>query len=210
MTQDSAETGGSVPPERQGVAGGATGTASTTEETSKQRSLVDRFGQDTVFDAASMIVYATILLLTVVVAASVKEYVSSSTELAVVAFGASLGLVVAHMWSGIVAHVLVRSEGVNLGLILRELRDASFAFVPAIVMTVVMAGTAFLGVSENDPDPFDTESGAAILSLTVLLVALATEAAHRIGRSWLRSLGWGLVSGLIGMAVVMIKEIAGA
>lgn len=159
--------------------------------------------EDARVQVTTIVIYAAITLLAVLVAATAKQYVETTGEVLLVAFGTCLGLCIAHAWATILAEVLMRNHILSPGLVLHEAMVSSAAFIPALLV-LVCAGVAALVDGS-----FEASVILVLLGLVALLFVTALLAARRLGASWLSSTGWGITSAAIGFAIVALKFILG-
>lgn len=165
--------------------------------------MIRPFGGEQALPRMTITMYASITLLAVLGAATGKGYVETAVELGIVAFGTSLGLCIAHFWASFRAEVLTRQEDPFTRLIRHELLISALAFVPAILVAIVMAlGSAF-------DQSFAVASTLALLSLVALLFVAAAGGARALGRSWAVCVGYGAASAALGFLGMGVKVLVG-
>jgi hypothetical protein len=147
----------------------------------------------------TILIYSAITLLGVMAAATAKDYVDDSWDLSVLVVGSAAALAVAHAWAGVLAHVMVRHEGLGRSLIIAEVKFSGLAFLPAALVV------ADLLVMSLVVDSFDLEVTLAMLTLVALLFLAGYISASRMSLSGWICLKWGLASAVVGLLVVLVK-----
>ena len=152
----------------------------------------------------TMAIYAAITLLGVIAAASWKGIFVDELELVVIIIATTVTVAVAHLWAAAAAHRLVarsplsrddwREEGrLFLSvLIIGGLAVAAFLFAQLIGLQ--LAGSV----------------AVTLLMLVAVLFVVGVVGGRREERTWLRSLGLGLVDASIGIVILLVKVTLGA
>jgi hypothetical protein len=148
-------------------------------------------------------VYAVITLLGVLEAATLKKLAATEVDLIAVLVGASLAIAVAHMWSTVMANRLVHRVFTTGVLFRRELRVVGSYFLVTLLCVVTVLGGEALGMA------FDETVRMTEGLLIAGLFGLGVLGARGSGAGWARSLGWGVLDASIGLAIVLVKVIAG-
>ena len=151
----------------------------------------------------TLVVYAAITLLGVIAAGSWKKFVTDEPELIVTTVGASIGVVIAHAWSSIMAHRLVHRSMMTRKQMLAELEvAASFFIVTGIAVAAIVTGQAF------DWEFDDTVAFTEVV-LIASLFTVGLFGSRASGARWGRSLAWGLLDAAVGVAIVATKLLLG-
>lgn len=144
----------------------------------------------------STIVYATLTLLAVAVAATAKGYADTLGEFFFVVMVSSLGLFVAHFWSAVLGRRLGGSE-VDRAWLRHEFADSSAMVLPGVLMAVLAA------VLSPVMD-FEWALTVAMGAVVALLFAYTWLGARRVGGSSL----WAVGTAGIGVLMVIFKVVA--
>ncbi|NQU37279.1 MAG: hypothetical protein HQ526_06720 [Actinobacteria bacterium] len=156
-----------------------------------------------VINQVTITVYATITLLGVVAAASLKKYATSEGELMAILIGASLAVSIAHFWSSLMAHRLVHHSMPSATELRREGQIVGSFFA----VTGVTVGVVFVaGLVGKD---FSTAVLAAEIVLIAALFVLGLAGALWAKTGWPKALAWGFLDASIGVVIVLVKLIVG-
>jgi hypothetical protein len=150
----------------------------------------------------TIVIYATIVLLGVVVAATAEDtYIDSIKDLSVLIIGTAIGLIIAHAWAATVAQIVIRNKIPSVQLVAHNFADALWALMPT-----ALAVFALLAVKSFSKSYLSAALVTELL-LTLILVLTAFGGAHRTGLGWGKSLGLAAISALMGLAAVIVKFI---
>jgi uncharacterized membrane protein len=152
----------------------------------------------------TMAIYAAITLLGVIAAASWKGLFVDELELVVIIIATTVTVAVAHVWAAAAAHRLVASS---------PLSRAEWKEEGRLALSVLVVGglaiAAFLVANLTDLELAGSVT-ATLLMLVAVLFVVGVVGGRREQRSWVKSLGLGLVDASIGLVVLLVKVTLGA
>lgn len=152
----------------------------------------------------ALAIYMAITLLGIIAAASWKGLFADYAELVVLIIGGTITVTVAHAWATVSAHRLAHQRGLSATERREELRGM------AALLSVGLFAIVTLTVSHGVTDSLEESVLLTLGVLITVLFAVGLVGARRMGKPWLRSLGWGLVDASIGIAVLLVKIVFGS
>lgn len=147
------------------------------------------------------IVYATLTLLAVSVAATAKGYVDSLGEFAFLVLISAVGLALAHFWSHALAHRLASPTGVSREMLREELYSSSLMLLPGVIMVVLSLVASLF----TDPESAITIGMVGLLVLLFIYTWVGASQ-RQVGR--MSSFYWGLGTAAVGALMVIFKVLA--
>lgn len=149
-------------------------------------------------------IYAAITLLGVVAAASWKGLFVDELELVVIIVATTLTVAVAHLWASISAHRLVHRRPPG--------REEWHDEVRLFLSVLVVGGLAVAAFLAAQLVGFELPGAVAVtlLMLVAVLFVVGVVGGRREERSWIRSVGLGLLDASIGIVILVAKVTFGA
>ncbi len=152
----------------------------------------------------TMAIYAAITLLGVIAAASWKGIFVDELELVVIIIATTITVAVAHLWAAAAAHRLVARSPLSRD----DWREEGRLFLSVLVIGG-LAVAAFL-FAQLIGLQLAGSVAVTLLMLVAVLFVVGVVGGRREERTWLRSLGLGLVDASIGIVILLVKVTLGA
>lgn len=152
----------------------------------------------------TLAIYAAITLLGVIAAASWKGLFVEGSEFVVIIIATALTVAVAHVWATVAAHRLVRREALPGSEWRLELRNSLAVFVVGGLAVAAFLTTTAAGAELAGAVAF------TLLMLVAVLFVVGVVGGRRESRSWLHSVGLGLLDSSIGVVILVAKVTLGA
>ncbi|MEZ5186419.1 MAG: hypothetical protein R2720_11790 [Candidatus Nanopelagicales bacterium] len=146
----------------------------------------------------STLVYAALSLLAIAAAATAKGYADTLAEFVFVVLVSAAGLVVAHLWSAVLARRLIDPASLTRARLSHEAVTSSTMALPGVLMAVV----AWL--SHLVSGRIETSVTVAMGVLVVVLFAYTWAGTTR-GASRLSGLLWALGTAGVGALMIVFK-----